>query len=140
MARRRGHDATAGLRSLLLLLCFLHLASAFQFVPDSPCESLCETGTLQQDAVCLDDSYRNSENGTRIRDCVGCLLNSTAVDTANNQTDVEWGLCMSIEPSTWSSTDPLNQSPCVILCHPACLAIPPNECQYRVPARSHVSR
>lgn len=98
MARRSGLDATAGLRSLLAILCVLHLATAFQFVPNSPCDSLCRDGSLSQDAVCLDNSYRDSENGTRIRDCVGCLLNSTAVDEVNNQTDVEWGLCRVIVP------------------------------------------
>lgn len=99
MARRRGLDATAGLRSLLCLSYLLHLASAFQFVPDSPCEPVCQDGNLSEDAVCLDDSYRNTENGTRIQECVGCLLNSTAVDTASNQTDVEWGLCRSLAPT-----------------------------------------
>jgi hypothetical protein len=42
----------------------------------------------------LDEQYQNTIGGRRLEDCVGCLLNSTAVDAANNQSDVEWGLCM----------------------------------------------
>jgi hypothetical protein len=97
MGSRRGHNATAGLRSLpliaILLLSFLHIAAAYQYVEGSPCANLCNEGTLIDDAVCLDAQYADTANGTRLESCVGCLLNSTAVDTANNQTDVEWGLC-----------------------------------------------
>lgn len=94
MARRGGLHATAGLRSLIILLYILNLATAYQYVPNSPCESQCREGTLAEDAVCLDEQYQNTTGGQRLEDCVACLLNSTAVDTANNQSDVEWGLCM----------------------------------------------
>lgn len=95
MAGRRGLNATAGLRSLGLIaaLYFFRLAAAYQYVENSPCANQCDEGTLIDDAVCLDAEYSDTANGTRLQTCVGCLLNSTAVDSANNQTDVEWGLC-----------------------------------------------
>jgi hypothetical protein len=103
MGGRRGHNATAGLRSLpliaILLLSFLHNAAAYQYVDGSPCANQCNEGTLINDAVCLDAQYADTSNGTRLEGCVGCLLNSTAVDEANNQTDVEWGLCKKIHHS-----------------------------------------
>jgi hypothetical protein len=135
MSRRRDPNATAGLRSLLVLLYLLHLTDAFRYVPGSPCQSSCEVVNLDQDAVCLDDSYRDTENGTRIEDCVGCLLNSTAVDTANNATDVEWGLCMKTAHTLWPTTDPEPQLPCAILSPRACSGGRPSEYRYRVLAR-----
>lgn len=93
MAPRRGLDATAGLRRLIALLCLLQFTTAYQFVADSPCEPQCREGSLSEDAVCLDEQYKSTDGGRRLETCVGCLLNSTAVDAANNQSDVEWGLC-----------------------------------------------
>jgi hypothetical protein len=92
MAARRGLNATAGLRLLLAALTLLHLSYAFQYVANSGCASVCEQGTLTDDAVCLDEDYRIEAGGARLETCVACLLNSTAVDTAKNETDVEYGL------------------------------------------------
>lgn len=141
MAQRRGLDATAALRSLIALLCLVHIAAAFQYVPDSPCEPQCREGTLTEDAVCLDNLYQDSNNGSRLQECVACLLNSTAVDQAKNETDVEWGLCMDI-PCTLPGDLLLttNQLPCATPCPRACLASRPSECLYRVRARLPASR
>jgi hypothetical protein len=103
MARRRGLHATAGLRSLIAILYFLNLTTAYQYVQNSPCEPQCRDGTLSEDAVCLDAQYRTTDGGKRLQSCVGCLLNSTAVDTGKNQSDVEWGLC-SYSPVAYIST------------------------------------
>lgn len=98
MALPPGLSAATGLRIthliLLLLLSTFPLATAFQIVPGSGCEAQCREGHVDEDAVCLDAEYRSDPGGRRIETCVSCLLNSTAVDTANNVTDVEWGLCM----------------------------------------------
>ena len=92
MAPRRGHHAAAGLHFCFAILILLQLSQAFQFVPNSPCASTCRDGTLTDDAVCLDAEYGSTGGGKRLESCVGCLLNSTAVDTAKNETDVEYGL------------------------------------------------
>ena len=106
MALCRGDlTAAAGLRSLIVLLTvILRLSNALQYVPGSPCASLCSTdkaGSINEDAVCLDREYKDTTGGQNIEKCVGCLLNSTAIDTAANETDVQWGLCMY---SIWSRT------------------------------------
>ena len=92
MAQRRGLNAAAGLRFLFAILTFLRLSYAFQYVVNSGCASICASGTLTEDAVCLDAEYKSKEGGQKLESCVGCLLNSTAVDTAKNETDVEFGL------------------------------------------------
>ena len=104
MACRRGLYATADLRSLVVFLYILNITTAYQYVPNSPCEPQCKEGTLTEDAVCLDEQYRDTPGGSRLETCVGCLLNSTAVDTANNQSDVEWGLCMKVHGRTQKHT------------------------------------
>ena len=92
MALRRGLNAAAGLRLWFAVLTLLRLSHAFQFVPKSGCASVCRDGTLTEDAVCLDAEYRNTDGGRKLESCVGCLLNSTAVDAVKNETDVEFGL------------------------------------------------
>jgi hypothetical protein len=78
----------------LLLTVFLSVTSAIQSVPGSPCESVCsDAGTLENDVVCLDANYQSLSSGRAFQKCVACQLNSTAVDTVNNNTDVEYGLC-----------------------------------------------
>lgn len=78
----------------LLCLSFSTPTSALQTVPGSPCESICTSDDLNfaNDTVCLDASYQSGE-GQQFRECTSCLLNSTAVDRANNISDVYWGLC-----------------------------------------------
>lgn len=89
------------LLSCLLLLIVFHFPStttAIQSVPGSPCESVCrDAGSIEDDVVCLDANYQSLGAGRAFQTCVACQLNSTAVDTANNQTDVEWGLRMSYQ-------------------------------------------
>ena len=78
---------------LCLLTILLRVTSALQSVPGSPCESVCsDAGTLQDDVVCLDANYQSLAPGRAFQKCVACQLNSTAVDTANNDTDVGYGL------------------------------------------------
>ncbi len=80
---------------LCLLIVFLRLTSALQYVAGSPCESVCaDAGTLNEDVVCLDADYQALPQGRAYQKCVACQLNSTAVDTSKNETDVGWGLCM----------------------------------------------
>ena len=92
----RQHDrpATAALYvAFCLLTALLRFTAALQSVPGSPCEPVCaNAGQLQDDVVCLDADYRNLENGRAFQTCVSCQLNSTAVDTDTNATDVEYGL------------------------------------------------
>lgn len=79
------------------LLTFLRAVLGFGHVPNSPCTDVCSgnpQNTLKNDVVCLDEDYINNPDGQALRNCVACELNSTAVDTANNQSDVDWGLCM----------------------------------------------
>ncbi|RMZ75743.1 hypothetical protein DV737_g5154, partial [Chaetothyriales sp. CBS 132003] len=135
MARPRGPNATAaaaggGLwchRHFLLYLvaafALLQLSCAFQYVPESGCQSVCSEGSLDADAVCLDTEFNSTARGRRLRSCVGCLLNSTAVDTTRNVTDVEFGLlalrftlssCMFGIPDERVSLS----SPCQVTCTP----------------------
>jgi hypothetical protein len=92
MALRHGLHAAAILPILLALTGLFRLSYAFEHVPNSPCASTCADGTLTKDAVCLDAQYKSTQGGRNLQTCVGCLLNSTAVDTAKNETDVEYGL------------------------------------------------
>lgn len=85
------------LSTSLLLLAFLQSAYAFGHVPGSPCADLCSgnpQNTLANDVVCLDNDFFDSADGEAIHKCIACQLNSTAVDTAANQSDVEWALRM----------------------------------------------
>ena len=95
---------TARLLTTTLLLAFLQAVSGFGHVPNSPCSDLCSGNphnTLENDVVCLDDDYFNTTQGEAFRKCAACELDSTAVDTSNNQSDVEWALCMLLEVPLW---------------------------------------
>ncbi len=84
---------------LYLLTALLRVTFALQSVPGSPCESVClDAGTLEEDVVCLDANYQSLDNGRAFQKCVACQLNSTALDTGNNETDVEYGLRMTHFP------------------------------------------
>lgn len=88
----------------ILLLTFLQSVLGFGHVPNSPCADLCSgnpQNTLQNNVVCLDGDYFNTTDGQAFRKCVACELNSTAADTANNQSDVAWGLCMLCKVLLW---------------------------------------
>jgi len=80
----------------VLSISFSSPASALQTVPDSSCADTCTQNDLNyaNSTVCLDDAYQTGA-GQQFRECTTCLLNSTAVDTANNISDVYWGLCKS---------------------------------------------
>ncbi|RMZ75537.1 hypothetical protein DV738_g5403, partial [Chaetothyriales sp. CBS 135597] len=113
----------AKLEAFLAVLALVQLSGAFQYVPGSSCQSICANGSLDADAVCLDAEFNSTAGGRRVRSCVGCLLNSTAVDTATNETDVEFGLlalrftlssCMFGIPDERVSLS----SPCQVTCTP----------------------
>ncbi|KIX96111.1 uncharacterized protein Z520_08366 [Fonsecaea multimorphosa CBS 102226] len=109
---------------LLLLTASLlpRVTSALQSVAGSPCESVCaNAGSLEQDVLCLDADYQSLPSGRAFQNCVACQLNSTAVDTAKNETDVEWALlalrytlagCMFAIPEDHVSIS----SPCQVSC------------------------
>ena len=80
----------------ILAISFSSPASALQTVPGSSCADICARDNLNyaNNTVCLDDAYQTG-SGQQFRECTTCLLNSTAVDTANNISDVYWGLCES---------------------------------------------
>lgn len=84
----------AYLLTVILSISFPTPVSALHTVPGSPCESTCNYNNLNfaNDTVCLDTDYQNGD-GRQFRECTTCLLNSTAVDTASNISDVYWGLC-----------------------------------------------
>lgn len=93
MASWRDRPATVALCVIIYLLAALHLTSALQSVAGSPCESVCaDAGDLNADVVCLDAEYQSLSQGRAFQRCVACELNSTAVDTSKNETDVTWGL------------------------------------------------
>jgi len=96
MANWHDRPATAALYLAICLLVFTaRLTSGLPTVAGSPCEPVCaNAGDLVEDVVCLDADYQNLENGRAFQKCVSCQLNSTAVDTEKNETDVEYGLCM----------------------------------------------
>ncbi|OAP62231.1 hypothetical protein AYL99_04434 [Fonsecaea erecta] len=106
----------------LLLAVLLRLTSALQSVAGSPCQSVCaNAGSLEQDVLCLDADYQALPSGRAFQTCVACQLNSTAVDTANNETDVAWALlalrytlagCMFAIPEDHISIS----SPCQVSC------------------------
>lgn len=81
---------------ILLGLTSITPAGALQTVPGSPCADTCSQNNLNyaNDTVCLDAAFQTG-GGQDFRQCTTCLLNSTAVDTANNISDVYWGLCES---------------------------------------------
>ncbi|KAL4770434.1 hypothetical protein BDW60DRAFT_218096 [Aspergillus nidulans var. acristatus] len=72
----------------------LRLASALRTTPGSPCESACSpaNATLPSEIVCFDSEYNNTEVGRKFEGCIACQLQSTFVDDASKQSDVEWGL------------------------------------------------
>ncbi|KIX00506.1 uncharacterized protein Z518_10646 [Rhinocladiella mackenziei CBS 650.93] len=96
MAYWHDRPATAAVYIVICLLTvLLRPTSALSSVSGSPCESVCsDAGNLEDDIVCLDADYQSLSKGRAFQKCVGCQLNSTAVDTGKNETDVEWGLCM----------------------------------------------
>lgn len=96
-ASNRSDRPAASLSQLLVIfLTFIRFTTALQYVSGSSCASLCSTdvaGTLEDDIVCVDEDYQENKKASSFQKCVGCLLNSTAVDTTHNISDVEWGLC-----------------------------------------------
>jgi len=114
-------------------------ASALQTVPGSPCADQCTRNDLSyaNNTVCLDEDYQTG-SGQQFRECTTCLLNSTAVDTAANVSDVYWGLCKSGRELEMKIAK-LEQSTCDTLLENACLPIPPRSCRYRALAKSHAN-
>lgn len=90
------HVCAAYVLTAILSISFSDTASALQTVPGSQCADLCTQNDLNyaNNTVCLDEDYQTG-GGQQFRECTTCLLNSTAVDTASNISDVYWGLCKS---------------------------------------------
>ncbi|KAK5091347.1 hypothetical protein LTR05_001530 [Lithohypha guttulata] len=116
--------SAATILTVLLSLSLSTPASALQTVPDSPCAEICTRGdvNLANGTVCLDDAFKTGA-GHQFRECTTCLLNSTAVDTPSNISDVYWGLfnlrytlseCMFAYPAEIVSIS----SPCQVTCAP----------------------
>lgn len=66
----------------------------------SPCADQCSklgssSNTTTSEVPCLDSQY-NQTKGRDFEDCIKCELESTYVDRPSGETDVNWGLCMSI--------------------------------------------
>ncbi|KAI1622474.1 hypothetical protein EDD37DRAFT_651749 [Exophiala viscosa] len=107
---------------ICLLTLLVRVTTALQSVTGSPCESVCASaGSLSDDVVCLDADYQSLQQGRAFNQCVACQLNSTAIDTSKNETDVEWGLlalrytlagCMFAIPEDRISIS----SPCQVSC------------------------
>ncbi|RDW81397.1 uncharacterized protein DSM5745_04954 [Aspergillus mulundensis] len=70
------------------------LASGLRTTPGSPCASTCSptNDTLPSEVVCLDSEYNTTEAGRKFEGCIACQLQSTFVDDASRESDVEWGL------------------------------------------------
>lgn len=87
--------------SLLLLTSFLEPINALKALSDSPCAAKCGNvlgGTTGEDDIVCDDIDYSSSVGTIFSGCVGCQLTSSFVDPTTNETDLQWGLCLSIFP------------------------------------------
>ncbi|RMZ88523.1 hypothetical protein DV736_g4240, partial [Chaetothyriales sp. CBS 134916] len=98
-------------------------------LPPLPSGGVHAASTVVRVSVCtwvgmpIDTEFNSTARGSRLRSCVGCLLNSTVVDTASNETDVEFGLlalrftlssCMFGIPDERVSLS----SPCQVTCTP----------------------
>lgn len=116
--------AAAYALTLVLSISCAAPTSALQTVPRSPCADICSSNDLNlaNDTVCLDDDYQTGE-GQQFRQCTTCLLNSTAVDSTTNISDVYWGLfnlrytiseCIFAYPAEIVSIS----NPCQVLCSP----------------------
>jgi len=69
--------------------------------PGSPCADTCSklgssSNTTTSEIACLDSQY-NQTKGQDFEDCITCELESTYVDGLSSETDVDWGLCKSID-------------------------------------------
>lgn len=126
--RQRDRLATAAVYlALCLLSTFLRPATALQTVPGSPCQSTCDrAGNLEDSVVCLDVDYVDTEAGSLYRECVSCQLNSTAIDTGKNETDVEFALSRDMR-NIFERTNLAKKNlqwPCAIPSQGACLPFP----------------
>ncbi|KJR83786.1 uncharacterized protein SPSK_04157 [Sporothrix schenckii 1099-18] len=119
-----------GLFSAIAVL-FTGTSSALRVTPGSACASYCldngdnngqsaNSTTTPSDIVCNDTDYWSTTVGTRYRNCLTCLQNSTAVNGL--QSDVEWYLynvryavdvCLFSSPGP-SSSNSSTSSPCVL--------------------------
>ena len=89
-------------RALLALLSLTHLASSLQVTPNSPCASICQdrpefdisapasSNTKNSDIFCEDAAHHGAA-GSKWRDCMTCLQNSTFYQGA--ESDQMWFLC-----------------------------------------------
>ncbi|KKK17445.1 hypothetical protein ARAM_001070 [Aspergillus rambellii] len=60
----------------------------------SPCASLCSPSndTAPSEIVCEDYQFRETAVGRKFQSCISCELNSTYVDSASDESDLEWAL------------------------------------------------
>ncbi|KAJ5731316.1 uncharacterized protein N7483_005824 [Penicillium malachiteum] len=110
----------------VLLSSFIPSVSALRVASGSSCTDVCSkwgsaTNTTASEISCLDTSYNSTTKGEDFKDCISCELNSTYVDSATGETDVNWGLfnlryalstCVFGYPSSISNTS----SPCPVAC------------------------
>lgn len=92
-------------RMLAIVLAALFLSNplavqGLRTTSGSPCADKCSklgssSNTTASEIACLDSQY-NQTKGQDFEDCITCELESTYVDRPSGETDVNWGLCMSI--------------------------------------------
>lgn len=92
-------------RSLYLILIFSLISRIFalQVTPNSPCSSKCidssaldesdpnSSNTVTEDIVCEDADLTSTATGTKWKQCMSCLQNSTY--TQGEESDQQWFLC-----------------------------------------------
>jgi hypothetical protein len=91
---------------VLLLQFFIIFPCAFSLhvVFGSNCTALCSyqnplSNTTSVDVTCSDKNYEKTSVGRTFKDCVTCEFESISFDHGTRQTDLGWGLCMSINLS-----------------------------------------
>lgn len=87
------------------ILLFLHLATALQVSPNSPCASFCldapdldkpdpeSSNTKGEDITCKDDDFNSRLEGQKFQRCLTCLQDSAFSE--GHETDQQWFFCKS---------------------------------------------
>ncbi|KKK20483.1 hypothetical protein AOCH_007598, partial [Aspergillus ochraceoroseus] len=79
---------------LVLLTQCSQVALGLRTASGSPCASLCSPSndTAPSEIVCEDYQFRETAVGRKFQSCISCELNSTYVDSASDESDLEWAL------------------------------------------------
>lgn len=95
--------SSSTLFSVIFLFILVSISTALEVSPGSRCASVClneQTGNGQDpkasttnvtDIVCEDVNYYSTSPGTKFKNCVECLRDSTQV--SGNENDIAWFLC-----------------------------------------------